>query len=107
MAWSKSTMLLTFSFCFPLLHYLFVCFSPPDLAGFDEAGAAFSFFRAIEEFSLKLSDYSLLFSVLLMSICLLLHHQVLFIGRMLLNISIGKESQHQLGLGVVKQEVEK
>lgn len=58
----------------------------------------------IEEFSLKLSDYSLLLSVLLVSTCLLLHHLVLFIGHMLLNISIGKESQHQLGLGVVNQE---
>ena len=89
--WSNKTMLFTFSFCFPLLHFciyhqivlvfkakhtlpiptiynlnhhtkfkiekikfwiqkhyqtFFFCFPPPDLAGFEDGGGAFSFLGA-------------------------------------------------------------
>jgi hypothetical protein len=29
-----------------LLHFFFFCFPPPDFAGFDDGGGAFSFFGA-------------------------------------------------------------
>lgn len=47
--WSNKTMLLTFSFCFPLLHFFFFCFPPPDFAGLDDGGGPLSFFGAYKE----------------------------------------------------------